>query len=157
MLSPRGREPLDAVLPTILVVDDNEDDLFLLQKAFERAPVDAVTHWVQGGLTAKDFLDRAIQGEHRLPLCVVLDLKMPIMDGFALLSYIKSHPTLSSLPVIVLSGSDNPADVDRAHSLGAKSYFVKPSGIEGLVEVSRMLRDQWMSLSAPPRTPAPET
>jgi len=76
-----------------------------------------------------------------LPSLVITDLKMPRKSGFDVISWIRTQPRLSTLPVVVLSASNEPADVDRALSLGANGYFVKPHLLADLLELAKSLVD----------------
>jgi two-component system, cell cycle response regulator DivK len=76
---------------------------------------------------------------------VVVDLKMPLMDGFELLGWLQNRPELESLPAIVISSSDLPADREKAIKLGARDYFVKPNDPADLVKLVEGLHEKWMS------------
>jgi CheY-like chemotaxis protein len=125
---------------TVLVVEDDWDDFFLLQRAFRKAGLSAELHWGQNGEQAIAFLDAAA-ARGQLPLGVILDLRLPVMDGFEVLACIRAHPSLQCLPVTVFTSSQNPQDIDRAYKLGATAFVVKPCGYESLVKVSQRLWD----------------
>jgi CheY-like chemotaxis protein len=80
---------------------------------------------------------------------------MPVMDGFELLAYVKAHPVLKTIPVVVLTTSNNERDITRAYQLGVNSYIVKPNTFEGLLTVAAAMRDQWFRANLLPPMPPP--
>src|SRR5438045_4400755 len=143
-----------AARKAILVADDSEEDIFILQRAFIKAGIDVRISSVKDGQEAVDYL--AGEGEfkdrtaHPLPRLMLLDLKMPKMDGFDVLRWLEKHPKLKRLPVTVLTSSDEDKDVDRAYDLGANSYVVKPGSLVGYVGLVEKLGDYWMAIHRPP-------
>lgn len=135
----------------ILLAKDNEDYALLLQRAIETANIDANLQIVRDGQEAIDYLagaepyaDRTL---HPFPKLVLLDLKMPRMDGFEVLAAVRQRLGFIRLPVIVLTNSDNPADIKRAYELGATSYFQKPDSLEGLDEMIHVLHAYWLKFN----------
>src|SRR5689334_20462336 len=124
----------------ILVVDDRDDDLVIIKKAFEKARVVNPIITVQGGEEAIQYLkgegDYSNRDEYPLPSLVLLDLKMPKVDGFEVLEWIRSQPTLQTLRVVVLTSSDHMKDVNRAYALGANSFVTKPVGVDKFLELA---------------------
>ena len=116
----------------ILVVEDREDDILLIRRAFDRASVTNPIQVVRDGEEAIAYLigegQYANRDEYPLPVLVLLDLKLPRKDGFEVLSWIRSQPGIRSLPVVVLTSSNQIRDVNRAYQLGANSFFVKEIG-----------------------------
>jgi len=106
----------------ILVVDDSLDDVLLLSLAFRRAKINHSLTRVANGQEAVDYLLQKSP-----PDVLLLDLKMPGIDGFEVLEWVRKQPAIKNLPVIVLSGSNLQKDKDRAKELGARDYFVKNS------------------------------
>jgi CheY-like chemotaxis protein len=142
--------------PTILYVEDDSNDILLLQHAFQRAGnANACNLQVFGDseeamayLVGSDkFRDRK---RFPLPDLALLDLKMPRLNGFELLSFIRKHQTLRRLPVIVLSSSNHLLDVIRAYDTGANSYLVKPIDFAALVELARSVHQYWLKLNHAP-------
>jgi CheY-like chemotaxis protein len=135
---------------TILVAEDNEDDVFALKRAFKKAeivnPLQVVTH----GQAAVDYLEGAGEYADRekypLPLLVFLDLKMPYLNGFEVLSWIRQRPELDSLPVVVLTSSDENRDHQKAYSLGARSYLVKPPDPDEIKRLITSLDSLWQRM-----------
>ena len=133
---------------TVLIAEDDANDVFFLRRAFARAKVSAALHFVQDGLEAIDYLkgeggfsDRVA---HPLPDLVLLDLKMPRLGGSEVLEWIRQQANLRSLPVVVLSSSTLRADIDRAYELGANSYIVKPHGHRELCKIVETVNRHWL-------------
>jgi CheY-like chemotaxis protein len=135
------------VTNTILIVDDNEDDVFALRRALRKADVANPQHVVSNGQLAMDYLGGigpyADRTNFPLPFIVFLDLKMPFRDGFDVLSWMRDQPGLSEIVVVVLSGSDEVRDHQRAYSLGARSYLVKPASAADLRQLIDSLHSRW--------------
>ena len=114
---------------SLLVAEDNADDRFLLQTAFSMAEIEESLYFVTDGLQAIEFLKGAGKFKDRkvypVPSMLLLDLMMPRVDGFEVLEWIKAQPLLRRLVVIIFTGSDLEADVNRAYDLGANGYLVK--------------------------------
>jgi CheY-like chemotaxis protein len=119
----------------ILVAEDDPSDAFFLQRAFKRAGIPLTLQFVRDGQEALDYLNGVGGYANRQtfppPQLVLLDLKMPRLDGFETLAQIRKVLHLE-VPVIVFSSSNLPTDVGRAYDLGANSYFVKPHSLEEL-------------------------
>lgn len=146
----------------VLVADDNEDHLFLTVRALRE--VDGVhleIETVRNGEEALDYMHR--RGEYAgkaLPHLVLLDIKMPKVDGLQVLKELKETPELRSIPTVVLSSSERPEDVDATYRLGGNSYVTKPSNSSGMREGLRRLGAYWAGVvsfpqvngsAAPPR------
>jgi len=136
---------------TILVAEDSEGDAFVLQRAFEKAQIDAELHFVADGQDAVDYLlgvgpftDRKV---HPMPRLLLLDLRMPRLSGFDVLGWLQKHPTLKRLPVAVFTSSNIDKDVDRAYDLGANSYIVKPGSLNGYAGLMETLHKYWTELN----------
>lgn len=135
----------------ILLAKDNEDYALLFRRALLSARIDASLDVVHDGQEAIDYLsgtDRyADREKHPFPKLLLLDLKMPRIDGFEVLNAVRQRLGFTRLPVIVLTNSDNPADVRRAYELGATSYFRKPDSLEGLDEMIHVLHAYWLKFN----------
>lgn len=132
---------------TILLVDDSENDLFLMRRAFEKAEFNNPLQEVHNGADAIAYLkgeepydDRS---KHPLPILMLLDLNMPMKDGFEVLQWLRAQPGLKRLTVAVLTASMRAEDVNRAFDLGANSFLVKPGRMEDLISMLRSLRE-WL-------------
>jgi CheY-like chemotaxis protein len=139
--------------PLILVVEDSADHVFLLPMACEKAGVKNPIRAVAGGHRAISYLEGS--GPYSdwekfpLPSIILLDLKMPGMDGFAVLRWIRQQPDLRRLRVVILSSSDLIEDVDKAYELGANSFLLKPMGFDKLVKMLQVFRDYWLDIDMP--------
>lgn len=127
--------------PVFLLVEDVEDDAILIQRAFERAGVKNPIFRVKSGDEAIAYLngdvpygDRAI---YRLPAMVLLDIKLPMMDGFEVLQWIRQQYQFARLCVVMLTSSDLIRDVNRAYQLGATSFLVKPLDFWNAAELAK--------------------
>ena len=135
---------------TILLVDDSENDIFLMRMAFKRAEFNSPLQEVHNGEEAIAYLKgEGLYGDrnqHPLPSVVLMDLNMPMKTGFEVLGWLREHPAFKRLSIIILTASMRPEDVERAFELGANSYLVKPSDIAALGEMVRCLRD-WIQIN----------
>ena len=139
----------------ILLVEDNEDDVFFMRRAFHAADVANPLHVVTDGNQAIHYLlgvgKYANRHMYPWPLLIVLDLKMPIRDGHELLLWMRLRKQFRRLVVIVLTSSSEQRDVLRAYRLGANSYLVKPSSPPELTEQIRALKRYWLGQNLFPR------
>lgn len=114
---------------TVLLAEDNEDDLFLTKRVLDKAGIGPVLH-VENGKEARDYL--AGQGPYHdrtrypLPDVVLLDLKMPLLTGHEVLEWLRSRPEFRDLKAYVLTSSDEERDRTRVEKAGIQGYFVKP-------------------------------
>jgi CheY-like chemotaxis protein len=115
-------------------VEDSEDDVFMMRRVLKKAGVENPLHVAWNGQEAVDYLSSAIDparsGEHPVPFLVFLDLKLPYRDGFEVLEWIRRQPSLGKVAVVMLTGSGEARDRQRAMELGARAYLVKPASIE---------------------------
>lgn len=125
--------------PTILVVEDDDDDVFALKWTLKRTGVPATLQIVRDGLKAVSYLagtgDFADRRQFPLPDLILLDLKLPFRSGHEILAWLAGQDRLRDIPVIVLSGSDESTDRDRALEMGATGYLVKPPSEQALAEL----------------------
>jgi len=132
----------------ILLVEDNPDDAELTRIAFAEAGVDYRLHVVGDGVQALAYLRGCAPAD--LPSLVLLDLNLPKLNGREVLEAIRADPATRSLPVVVLTTSAEPFDVDTVYELGANSYIQKPVEFERFVEVVRQIGLYWLALNQPP-------
>jgi CheY-like chemotaxis protein len=132
---------------TVLLVDDSENDIFLMRAAFEKAEFYWPLQEVHNGAEAIAYLkgegpysDRAT---FPIPTVMLLDLNMPKKNGFDVLTWVRTQADLKRLLVIVLSASVRTEDVERAYDLGANSFLLKPGKMEDFIDMIRCLRD-WL-------------
>jgi CheY-like chemotaxis protein len=125
---------------TILLAEDLPDDVFLFERALSKAGIHNPLQVVTDGEQAIAYLTGLGRFHDRvtypLPFLIVLDLKMPYRNGFEVLAWIKSHPTLFDLPCIVLSSSAQKLDQVRAYNLGARSYLIKPLSAQDFLDLA---------------------
>lgn len=132
----------------IALIEDNEDDIFFMQRALKEAGIGNPVILLRNGRNALDYLegagpyaDRIL---HPLPFLVLLDLKLPIVSGFEVLKSVRSHSVLGALVVIVLTTSGEYRDVRAAYLAGANAYLVKPPGSVRLLDQMKALRLFWL-------------
>ena len=139
---------------TILLVEDNEEDILLLKRAFRNARVANPLNVVKDGEEAIKYLSgagtHADRDGHPIPFLILLDLRLPKLSGFEVLEWIRDRPHFAELTVVVLTNSDHVPDVTRAHPMGANSYLVKPGTFEELVEMVKRIRGSWLLLDRLP-------
>jgi len=123
---------------TILLVEDDDGHARLLEKNLRRGGVANRLMRVSDGQEAVDYVSRTgiyqDPDTYPLPSVVLLDVRMPRMDGFEVLNHLKSDPLLMKIPVIMLTSTDNQREIDRAYELGANGYVVKPVGVESFID-----------------------
>ncbi|MGH7971858.1 MAG: response regulator [Limisphaerales bacterium] len=140
----------------ILIADDDQNDAFLLKRAFLRAGINSPMNFVEDGEQAISYLEGrapfADRREFPLPNLVFVDLKMPRMDGFDVLRWVRRQPGLKRLPVLVLSSSADFRDVDKAYDLGANAYAVKPSKHDELQALIMAVESYWLRKNLYPGT-----
>ncbi len=140
---------------TILAAEDEETDRFILNRAFEKAKLPHALVIVRDGRDCVDYLSGIAPFDNRLlhpmPALLLLDLKMPRLDGFEVLAWLGNQPDLHNLPAVVLSSSSDDSDILKARQLGAREYFVKPHSLPDLVKIIHGLHNRWLSCpSCPP-------
>jgi CheY-like chemotaxis protein len=140
----------------ILLAEDDENDVLLIQRAFNKAGMRNKLKVVRNGQQAIEYL--SAQGPYNnrekfpLPFLVLLDLKMPGVDGFEVLDFVKHDSNLKRLLVVVLTSSNLQADVDRAYELGANSYLVKPVEFDEMVHLIQRFEAYWAEINRIPTT-----
>jgi CheY-like chemotaxis protein len=151
-----------SVIATILLAEDEPNDAFFVRWAFEKAGLAHHIAHVYDGQEALDYLSGAAPyaDRHKYPApdLLLLDLKMPRLNGFDVLAWLRAHPKLRTLPVVVFSSSDHEQDIEQARQLGADDYRMKPSDIERFVELARDLDAKWLNRTRPLQAkPVPKT
>jgi CheY-like chemotaxis protein len=136
---------------TILLAEDREDDVILVQKAFEKGRILNPLFVVRDGQEAIDYLAGVFPFSDRerfpMPALLLLDLKMPRADGFEVLNWLRTQPGLASLRVIVLTSSEDIHDVSKAYQLGANSFLVKPLDFKNTVAMVETITDFWLGIN----------
>jgi CheY-like chemotaxis protein len=133
---------------SILIVDDDENDIFFVKRAFTEIDVHCTFHMLKNGQEVVDYLsgegDFANRTKYPLPMMILMDLNMPIMDGFEVLAWLRSRPGIRVIPTIVFSSSDLPGDITRAYELGANSFMTKSVTYDGLLLKLQTLSQYWL-------------
>lgn len=142
----------------ILLVDDNRMDVELALDAFREAHLSNRVEVAGSGRQALDYLfgmhgygDRT---RHPLPDLILLDLKMPGIDGFEVLRQVKAAPLVKRIPVVILTSSHEEGDRAMSYDIGANSYLVKPVSFEGFLAVVGKIEDYWLTLNIAPPLPS---
>jgi two-component system response regulator len=139
----------------ILLVEDNPEDLELALRALRKANLTNLIHVARDGEEAIEFI--FCEGPHATrriedsPKVVLLDLKLPKVDGLEVLKRIKSDPRTRSIPVVVLTSSKEQNDVVESYDLGVNSYIVKPVNFEGFVGAVQQLGMYWLLINQAPK------
>jgi len=132
----------------ILLVEDNQDDVFLMRRALQSARIVNPLIVVESGQEAVDYLAGAGKFSDRdsypLPAVVFLDLKLPFIFGHNVLAWVRKQKEFESLVVIVLTSSNEASDLSRSYALGANSYLVKPPTAEQLETLVKAFKWQWV-------------
>lgn len=146
-------------LAVILLAEDEEDYVLLIRQAFAKARIPNPLHVVWNGQEVIAYLKGegkySNRDEYPLPDLLLLDLKMPRVNGLEVLKWMRAQPGLATLRVLVLTSSDQIRDVNEAYRLGANSFMVKPNDFEDTVQLSRLIQDFWLKTSKAPETYRP--
>jgi len=142
--------------PLILIAEDREDDILLIQKAFERAKLTTAFQIVRDGEETIAYLSGSgkysNRDEYPLPWLVLMDLKMPRVDGFEVLKWVRKVSGLKSLIVVVLTSSEQLRDVNKAYELGANSFMVKQQDFENATALAELIHQYWLNHNRFPAT-----
>jgi len=133
---------------TVLLVEDDLNDIFLVKRAFRTARIPNPLQIVTDGEEAMSYLrgegKYADREAHPLPKLMVMDIKMPRRSGFEVLEWVKGNDRpLRRIPIIIVSSSDNPADINRAYELGANAYMVKPMNYRAVDHLFESITNYW--------------
>jgi CheY-like chemotaxis protein len=132
------------VKPYLVYAEDNPTDSLFFKRAFAAAHPDQCLVHHENGALAKSYLLDLAHRRNPLPSLVILDNKMPGLSGLDVLSFIRRHPRLRRLPVILLSASEEQRDLDRAYDQGVSAYLVKPNRYHQLKELIRSMATFWL-------------
>src|SRR5262245_28155819 len=150
-----GKLPLEVVDKCpILLAEDEQNDVFLIKRAFQKIQLLNPIRVVSDGQEAINYLrgDGIYADRERFPFptVVLLDLKMPRMGGFDVIAWVRQQPGLKRLPLVVLTSSKDGPDINRAYELGANTYLAKPVEFDGLVEMLKSLSLYWFIMAEKP-------
>jgi len=138
----------------ILLVDDSEDDVLMATKVFSALGFKHTLHAVTDASQALSYLrctGKYAARKKEPPDLLLLDISLPMMDGFALLRELKADRALKKIPVIMLTTSSAKSDIDRSYECGAASYITKPASFEGFKQVMANFGSYWTSVSILPQ------
>ncbi len=143
-----------AARDTILLTEDDSTDVLLLRRALRKAGVATPLEVVPDGEQAVAYLagrgNYADRQRHPLPSLVLLDIKLPRKSGFEVLTWLRQQPGLRRLPVVMLTSSGQPDDINRAYDTGANAYHVKPAGFDDLLDLVETLNAYWFTWTDKP-------
>ena len=133
---------------TVLLVEDDLNDIFLVKRAFKVAHIHNPLQVVTDGVEAIQYLSGegkyADRGAYPLPRLIVMDIKMPRSTGFEVLEWVKGDGRpLRRIPIVIVSSSDNPNDINRAYELGANAYMVKPMDYRAVEHLFQSITHYW--------------
>lgn len=146
---------MDSHSKPILIVEDLQTDSRLIARSIKKARIANPLVFITDGQQAIDYLSGHAEYTDRsvfpLPVLILLDLKLPLLDGFEVLEWLGKQDTLKRLPVVVLTSSSRSPDINRAYDLGANSYLVKPVEGDSLVDMFRNLNLYWFVTNQLPK------
>jgi CheY-like chemotaxis protein len=139
----------------ILIAEDQENEVLLMWRAFQKANVTNPFHFVRDGEEAVAYFkgegQYANRAEYPVPDLLLLDLKMPCMDGFQVLQWVRQQPEFQALRVVVLTTSCDDRDINEAYRLGADSFLVKPVNFAEFIDLVVALKGYWLWLNRTPQ------
>ena len=134
--------------PNILIIDDSESDTMLMEEAIKDTAIANSVHIINDSQDALKFIQR--QGPYAnapQPNLILLDLKMPQLDGHEFLEIVKNDKTLNHIPIIVLSTSTDPVDIRKCYELNANCYIEKPVNFMRFKKVIGVINDFWLGIT----------
>lgn len=145
--------------PFILLAEDSEDDVIMLRRALDRASIEVPLQVVPDGEQAIAYLKGvgkfANRAEYPLPDLFLLDLKMPRMNGFEVLQWLRQQPSLAPLRTIVLTTSEDIDDINQAYAMGANSFLTKPLDILDFRHTLHAMFNYWLKTARAPQISRP--
>lgn len=147
-------DPAESLPPTarvpVLIADDNDTDIHLLRLAFKKVGIPSRFIVVHDGQEAVDYLAGTIEPRNGhvnlMPKLLILDLNMPRMNGFDVLTWMNKRPQFGGLPVVIFTSSPLEDDRMKAGDLGADEFLVKPMGMTELVEIATVIEQRWLGV-----------
>ena len=139
---------------TVLLVEDDLNDIFLVKRAFKIARLETPLQVVTDGAEAIHYLkgDGRYADRHTYPIpkLIVMDIRMPRLSGFEVIEWIKQAGPLRRIPIVIVSSSDRPDDINRAYELGANAYMVKPVNLRAVEHLFESITHYWRLECATP-------
>lgn len=143
---------------TIVLVEDDPDDLFFFQRAITKSIGDNTLHIIRNGEDLISYLeeclarkDRNDETDHALPGLILLDMKIPRKSGLEVLAWMRSTAIICRIPVVVFSSSQSTRDINEAYERGASSYFVKPVDLTAMTNYADLLCRYWLDAARLPQ------
>jgi len=130
---------------TILVAEDDADDRFLIQTAFEEKGYTDKLDFVENGVELISYLTD--KGKDDMPRIILLDLNMPKKDGRQVLRELKQHELFKRIPIVVFTTTKNENEIGRCYDLGANTYIVKPTTFNELLFLVEQIRSYWLNVA----------
>jgi CheY-like chemotaxis protein len=130
----------------ILLIEDNPMDIDLTLRAFAKLKIPYQIQIARDGESAIGFIQQWDRGD-TIPLMILLDLKLPLVDGLEVLRAYKSHPIYRKIPVVVLTSSTDTGDIIKAYDIGVNSYIVKPVDFVRFMDVTAQINNYWCILN----------
>lgn len=137
---------------SILIIEDNPDDAVLTMRALKKLNYTNITH-AENGSEALEYLygdQTNSENQIRTPNLILLDLNLPVIDGFTLLKKIRSRKSTQNTPLIVLTSSGEDKDIEESYKLGANSYIRKPVDFIEFEKAAVLISEYWLTLNVPP-------
>jgi CheY-like chemotaxis protein len=135
-------------MKTVLLVEDDPGDIFIMQRAWQKAEVQNPLKIVTDGQQAIDYLSHQGQFTDReknpVPCLILLDLKLPFMSGLEVIKWLRSFEPCCTVPTVFLTSSNADMDIQQAYKLGGNAYLIKPPTPEKLIQMLQNLKDFWM-------------
>lgn len=136
----------------ILLVEDNPQDVELTLRAFRKRKLSNPTYVARDGEEALDYVHRrgAFAGDAPTPGLVLLDIRLPKVDGVEVLRQMRAHPSYRTVPVVMLTTSQEDTDIRRCYELGVNSYIIKPVDFDKFLGVVERIDLYWILTNVPP-------
>jgi len=139
-------------VPVFLICDDDRDDQLLIEAAFAEACINADFRFTSDGPELIEYLQNPDgEGKNPCPYIILLDLNMPRMDGIKVLEWIKSHPNLRTIPVVMYTTNREQADIQQCYRAGANSFMTKCTTFDGLVDKVKAFSKYWTETAELPK------
>ncbi len=128
----------------LLLIEDNVNDAHLIERIITKEKLSQNYHWLRNGSLALEYFE---EEKNPLPQFILLDIKMPIVNGFEVLSYLKGQERTKHIPVVIYSSSSQKSDIQKAYALGASSYLCKPASYQEMKNVFSLLFKYWIAFN----------